>query len=54
MTETNVTERIADLEAARAGIVSAMMMHVELSEKYYLETQRIDADIAALQAGARL
>lgn len=39
--------------ATRAGVVSAMTMHVERSEELYAEVQKIDAEIAALQRGAQ-
>lgn len=53
MTENTPSQEIASLVATRAGVVSAMTMHVERSEELYAEVQKIDAEIQALQKRAQ-
>lgn len=51
MTETT-EQKIAELVATRAGVVSAMTMHVERSEELYAEVQKITHEIAVLRQEA--
>ncbi len=52
MTESTKEQKIAELVATRAGVVSAMTMHVERSEELYAEVQKIDQEIQTLRQGA--
>jgi hypothetical protein len=53
MSEETVEQRLATLRASRAGVVSALVMHVERSERLVAERDRMDAEIEELEKGAQ-
>ena len=50
MTEITPQETLASLQAARAGIVAALDMHVTRAEELAAEVARIDEEIAQVKA----
>jgi len=50
MNEETIEQRLATLRASRAGVVSALVMHVERSEELVVQRDRMDAEIEELEA----
>jgi hypothetical protein len=50
MNEETIEQRLATLRASRAGVVSALVMHVERSEALVAQRDLMDAEIEELEA----